>query len=239
MFTKGVTMKITKHHRNLLLAMSLGDGHITKPQKYSHSPQLRIEHAETQLEYLEWKFKLLPKKWRTYTRQRIKDYAYKGISKNLVSYWSCTCSLKELRLLRRVLYGKTRNKKIITPKMLERVGKFGIMIWYMDDGNLLDRGKTRGYQLRIYSFQTKEENQKLIDFFKNVYGINFYQSKRNGKYILECGSFNAKRFIGLFSEFEKPECMQYKFDVVDSKYNKYTDYYRKRALLYKTGEDIV
>jgi len=231
-------MKITKHHRNLLLAMALGDGHVTKPKKYSHNPQLRIEHSEQQKEYLEWKVNLLPKKWRSDLHKRVKSYTYKNVNSELVSYWFRTQSLPQLKLLRRILYGKTRNRKIITPKMLERIGEFGIMIWYMDDGNLHDRGVGRGYQLRLYTFQTKEENQKLIDFFKQKYQINFYQSKRNGKYILECGSSNTKRFISLFKDFSKPECMKYKFDVVDSKYSKHSTYNRKRALQ-NAGEDIV
>lgn len=233
MFTKGVTMKITKHQRNLLLALALGDGHITKPKKYSHNPQLRIEHAEQQKEYLEWKINLLPKKWRSDIKKRVKSYTYKNVNSELTSYWFRTKSIPQLKLLRRILYGKTRNQKIITPKMLERIGEFGIMIWYMDDGNLHDRGVGRGYQLRLYTFQTKEQNQKIIDFFKEKYSINFYQAKRNGKYILECGSFNTKQFLKLFDGFEKPECMKYKFDVVDSKYNKYDSYYRNRAVLDK------
>ena len=178
-------MKITKHHRNLLLAMSLGDGHLTKPEKYSHNSSLRVEHAEAQKEYIEWKLGLLPKKWQNKINKREKNYTYKGVDSVLTSYWFITPRIKQLRLLRRILYGKYRNRKVITPKMLERVGEFGIMIWYMDDGNLHDRGVGRGYQLRLYTFQKKEENQKLIDFFKEKYQINFYQCKRNGKYILE------------------------------------------------------
>lgn len=214
--------------------MALGDGYITKPTRYSHSPQLRIEHAEQQLEYLEWKFSLLPKAWVSDTKKRCKEYTYKGVDSQLISYHKATKSLKFLRLLRRVLYGKTRNKKVITPKMLERVGEFGIMIWYMDNGNLHDRGKGRGYQTRLYTFQTKEENQKLIDFFKKKYQVHFYQCKRNGKYILECGSNNTKKFISLFSNFGKPECMAYKFDVVDGKH-----LLSKKGTPGKSGEEIV
>jgi hypothetical protein len=228
-------MKITKYQREVLLSLALGDGHISKT---SFSPFLRIEHSEAQLEYLEWKRNLLPPKWRGEIKERKKSYIYKDKESTLLSYYFRTPSIKQLKLLRRVLYGKDRNMKIITPKMLERIGTQGIMIWYMDDGNLHDRGVGRGYQLRIYTFQSQEDNQKLIDYFKEKYSVGFYQCKRGSKFILECGSLNTKTFLSIFDGLEKPDVMKYKFDIVDSKYTKYDAYYRNRALSQKR-EDIV
>lgn len=202
-------MELGKEKINLLLAMAMGDGHLSND---NGNTRLRMEHAEQQLDYLEWKIGLVKGVFLD-VHKRVKEYTYKGETRDLISYYVTTKRLKQLNLVRKYLY--YNGSKVITPKILDRVGKLGLMIWYMDDGYLGDR-KSKGYTLRIYTFMTKDENQELIDYLKSKYNVSFYQVKRSKKtngYILECGTKQARAFLSIFEDLDKPESMQYKFQI--------------------------
>ena len=71
-------------------------------------------------------------------------------------------------------------KKTITRKLVNRLDKRAIAIWYMDDGSLSNRkdknGTVTASVLTLYTCTTKENNQIIIDYFDEVWGIKFGQN---------------------------------------------------------------
>jgi hypothetical protein len=188
--------KITKDSRNLLIAMLLGDGTI------SNNYVFKLSHCIQQKEYLEWK---------------IKQLNDAGIRNNGLKIYTSTCGYnigKEvlysqmniipfIKVLRKVFY---KPKKIVgNRKLLNRLDARGIAIWYMDDGALSFRkteNKVHGIYCRISTCSSKEENQIIIDYFKEVWNISFYQiSEGRGTYSLCCGTKEAMKFIEIVKPF--------------------------------------
>ena len=110
-------------------------------------------------------------------------------------------------------------KKKITKKLLDWLDPQGLAIWYMDDGSLSNRSSKQGVvksSLITIStcVDTMEENQLLIDYLMNTYGIQFYQRKMKGKYALTCGTREGRKFIDLIKHHvEEIQCMRYKLDI--------------------------
>ena len=188
--------KINKSSRNLLIAMLLGDGTI------SNNYSFKLAHGIQQTEYLQWKIQQLNDAGirntgiKTYTSS--KGY---NIGKEVV--YAQLNVMSFIKVLRRVFY---KPKKIIgNRKMLNRLDARGIAIWYMDDGCLNFRkteGRIHGVYIRISTCLSKEENQIVIDYFKEVWNINFYTfSEGRGTFSLCCGTKEAIKFIEIVSPF--------------------------------------
>lgn len=199
-FTKCVTIimktKITKDSRNLLIALLLGDGTI------SNNFVFKLSHSIQQTEYLQWKIKQL-------------DNA--GLKNNGLKTYTSTCGYNSgstviysqlsiipfIKLLRRIFY---KPKKIIgNRKLLNRLDARGIAIWYMDDGHINIRktnGKIHGFYIKIATCLSKEENQIIIDYFKEEWNISFYQfSEGKGTYSICCGTKEGVKFIEIVKPY--------------------------------------
>ena len=85
----------------------------------------------------------------------------------------------------------------------------------MDDGSLCKKvrnGKIHAWDLYLNTYLTKEENQVIIDYFKEVHAISFGQVKNNGTYRLRCGTKEARKFIKLIEKHIIPS-MKYKIEM--------------------------
>lgn len=192
--------------------MVLGDGYVTPvvnkrctvPKTYY---TLKLRHSAKQREYLEHKAKLLhsilggkqPK------IQEINNNGYPGVQISKQHRW--------FRYLRKWMY--PNGIKTYQRKILNYLTPEGIAIWYMDDGNLSlpkRNGKIHARRIYLNTHRTKEENQIIIDFFKEKYAINFGQVLNKGWYRLTCGTKEAKKFIALVEPFIIPS-MSYKIDM--------------------------
>ena len=75
----------------------------------------------------------------------------------------------------------------------------------MDDGALSFRktkDKIHGIYVRISTCSSKEENQVIIDYFKEEWNINFYQFKEGKEtYSLCCGTKEAVKFIEIVKPY--------------------------------------
>ena len=88
----------------------------------------------------------------------------------------------------------------------------------MDDGHINIRkteDKIHGFYIKIATCLYKEQNQVIIDYFKEVWDISFYQFKegRSGKntYSLCCGTQEGIKFIKLIKPYvESCPSMLYK-----------------------------
>lgn len=214
--------KFNKDSRNLLIGMSIGDGTIMKSQ-YSYS--MKLQQGRFQKEYLEWKIKMLDLygiphgELKTY--QMIGNFTHG-------EYWSTyAVYLKSnpfIGVLRRVIY--TENGKELSRKLLNRLTPLELAIWYMDDGGLNHKKRVNSIgqkviystALRLSVCTTQEIAQRYIDYFKEVWGVNFYtfkEGKNRNKISLMCGTKEARKFLNIIEKYIKQvPSMSYKVDLM-------------------------
>jgi hypothetical protein len=211
--------KITKKSRNLIIAMLLGDGTI------SNNNSFKLSHSLDQEEYLKWKIKLLNNNG--IRNNGLKYYTSNcGYNKNKTVSYTQLNVLPVFKLLRRIMYKPF--KKINNLRILNRLDALGLAIWYMDDGHinvLYQNNKVKSIYVKIATCQSKEDNQVIIDYFKNVWQINFYQfSEGRNTYSISCGTKEAKKFISIVKPYVlQIPCMWYKVrnKMTKQEYNSY------------------
>lgn len=197
-----IALKVTKESRQLILFMSFGDG-------YLGGKYLSILHSKAQHDYLQWKRNLL-------IRNGIKcsPIRYKN-NNGFDVYEFTTKSYNFISLYRKILY-KPR-KTIANRELLNKLTPLGIAIWYMDDGGLSKKkrnGVIHANDLMLNTHLTREENQIIIDYFKEVWDIQFTQVKNRGKYRLRCGTREARKFINIVAPFvSQIPSMKHKIDI--------------------------
>jgi recombination protein RecA len=201
--------KFNKESRNLIIGMLLGDGTI------SNNYVFKLSHGYKQKEYLEWKINLLNEYG--IKNNGLKEYISTcGYNLGSIVYYSQTSVIPFMKVLRRVIYKPIKN--YANRKILNRLNSLGLAIWYMDDGCINIRktnDKIHGFYIRIATCLYKEQNQIIIDYFKEVWDISFYQFKegRPGKntYSLCCGTQEGVKFIELIKPYvESCPSMLYK-----------------------------
>ena len=190
--------KITKESRNLLIALLLGDGTI------SNNNVFKLSHCEKQRDYLEWKIEQL--KNAGLRNNGLKEYiSVKGYNIGKKVYYTKLNIVPFIKVLRRVFYKPY--KKLGNRKLLNRLDAKGIAIWYMDDGHINYRktnGKVHGFYIKIATCIPKEELQIIIDYFKEVWDIEFYmfhEGKKENSYSLCCGTKEGIKFINIVKPY--------------------------------------
>ena len=190
--------KITKEARNLLIALLLGDGTI------SNNNVFKLSHCEKQRDYLEWKIEQL--KNAGLRNNGLKEYiSVKGYNIGKKVYYTQLNIVPFIKVLRRVFYKPY--KKLGNRKLLNRLDAKGIAIWYMDDGHINYRktnGKVHGFYIKIATCIPKEELQIIIDYFKEVWDIEFYmfhEGKKENSYSLCCGTKEGIKFINIVKPY--------------------------------------
>ena len=191
--------KFNKESRNLIIGMLLGDGTI------SNNYVFKLSHGYKQKEYLEWKINLL-------NEHGIKNNGLKkyistcGYNLGSIVYYSQMSVIPFMKVLRRVVYKPIKN--YANRKILNRLTPLGLAIWYMDDGHINIRktdDKIHGFYIKIATCLYKEQNQIIIDYFKEIWNISFYQFKEGkpGKntYSLCCGTQEGIKFIELIKPY--------------------------------------
>lgn len=190
--------KITKESRNLLIALLLGDGTI------SNNNVFKLSHCEEQRDYLEWKIKQL--KDAGLRNNGLKEYiSARGFNINKKVYYTQLSIIPFIKVLRRVFYKPY--KKIGNRKLLNRLDARGVAIWYMDDGHINYRktnDKIHGFYIKIATCLPKEELQIIIDYFKEVWNIEFYmfhEGRKKDSYSLCCGTKEGIKFINIVKPY--------------------------------------
>lgn len=193
--------KFNKDSRNLLIALLLGDGTI------SNNFVFKIAHCEKQKDYLEWKIKQMNSCG--IRSNGVKSYIKtKGFNTGALVYYTQLNTITFIKVLRKIVY---KDKKVIgNRKLLNRLDARGIAIWYMDDGHINIRknkeGKIHGFYIKISTREPKEEVQVIIDYFKEVWDIQFYmyhEGRREDSYSLCCGTKEGLKFIDLVKPYVK------------------------------------
>lgn len=191
--------KFNKESRNLLIGLLLGDGTI------SNNFVFKISHTESQKDYVEWKINLLNQ--HGIKNNGLKSYIQKGGYKaGITIYYTQLNIIPFIKVLRRVFY---KEKKILgNRKLLNRLSPLGIAIWYMDDGHINIRrnkdGRIHGFYIKISTCEPKSEVQTIIDYFKEVWDINFYmfhEGRQEDSFSLCCGTKEGLKFIELVKPY--------------------------------------
>lgn len=202
--------KITKESRNLLIGLLLGDGTI------SNNNVFKLSHCGEQKDYLEWKIKQLNDCG--LRNNGLKEYiSSKGYNEGKKVYYTQLNIIPFVKVLRRVFYKPY--KKLGNRKLLNRLSAREIAIWYMDDGHISYRktkGRVHGFYIKIATCLPKEELQIIIDYFKEVWNIQFYmfhEGKKEDSYSLCCGTKEGLKFIDIVKPYvEQVESMKYKIE---------------------------
>ena len=202
--------KITKESRNLLIGLLLGDGTI------SNNNVFKLSHCGEQKDYLEWKIKQLNDCG--LRNNGLKEYvSSKGYNEGKKVYYTQLNTIPFIKVLRRVFYKPY--KKLGNRKLLNRLSAKEIAIWYMDDGHINYR-KTKdhvhGFYIKIATCLPKEELQIIIDYFKEIWNIQFYmfhEGKKEDSYSLCCGTREGLKFIDIVKPYvEQVESMKHKIE---------------------------
>lgn len=183
-------MKQSKDSRNALLSVILGDGYL---DSYGCG---RILHCAKQLDYLTWKRNFLNS-----VNMKCGEIKYKD-NNGFPAYHFTIKSNRWSKFLRSYLY-RDGYKNIYKRKLLNRLNSKHLAIWYMDDGGLSQKkrdGVVYANELMLNTHTTKENNQVLIDYFKEEYGVSFTQVKNRGHYRLRCGTSEARKFLDIVRE---------------------------------------
>ena len=191
--------KITKESRNLLIALLLGDGTICSNNVF------KLSHAEQQKDYLEWKIKQL--NYAGIRNNGLKSYVKTcGYNTGVNVYYTQLNTIPFIKVLRRIFYKPT--KILGNRKLLNRLDAKGIAIWYMDDGHINIRkdkdGRTIGFYIKIATCLPKDELQIIINYFKEVWDINFYmfhEGKKEDSFSLCCGTKEGLKFINIVKKY--------------------------------------
>jgi hypothetical protein len=186
-----LNMKFNRSSRTALLSVILGDGHLGKTGSGS------ILHCAAQKDYLLWKIAYLRSEG-----VKCSDITYKN-NNGFDSYRTYISTTKWGKTLRRILY-KDGYKNIYNRKLLNRLSAIHIAIWYMDDGGLAQKkrnGVVHANELILNTHTTKSNNQVLIDYFDEVWGISFSQVLNRGRYRLRCGTKEARKFLAIVREY--------------------------------------
>lgn len=190
--------KITKESRNLLIGLLLGDGTIQNNNVF------KLCHCEQQKDYLEWKVKQLNEAG--IRNSGIKSYVSScGYNVGKTVYYAKLNIIPFVKVLRRVMYKP--HKTLGNRKILNRLDARGIAIWYMDDGHLALRktgDKIHGFYIKIATCLPKDELQVIIDYFKEVWNIEFYmfhEGRKEDSYSLCCGTKEGLKFVEIVKPY--------------------------------------
>lgn len=230
--------KITKESRNLLIALLLGDGTICNNNVF------KLAHAEQQKDYLEWKIKQL--NYAGIRNSGLKSYVKTcGYNTGVNVYYTQLNIISFIKVLRRVFYKPT--KVLGNRKLLNRLDAKGIAIWYMDDGHINIRknkdGRPMGFYIKIATCLPKTELQIIIDYFKEVWDVNFYmfhEGKKEDSFSLCCGTKEGLKFINIVKKYVlQVPSMVHKIQYDLSQRRRPLDVPEQGKLGTPKGEDIV
>ena len=121
-------------------------------------------------------------------------------------------SNKYFRVLYKYLY--KNGKKTIPLKALNRLTPLSLAIWWMDDGCLYAKkrhNKIHAWELYLNTYLSDEENQVIINYFQQKWGIVWKLNHDKGRSRLRCSTKEGRKFLNIIRPIvNQIQCMQYK-----------------------------
>lgn len=174
----------------ILLACCLGDGSLNS------RGTLKILHCEKQKEYLQYKASLFNK------QDCIKPKLQKNQYKSYYFEKGTYNNQDNGREVRKKLYG-VMGHKYFSESIVSEIDKFCIAILYCDDGSLIPKkkkGQIHAYNLTISTYCSYEECERLVKRIKQLFEVNFHICKDKNKFLIRCGTKEARKFIPQIKE---------------------------------------
>lgn len=203
--------------KSILIGLVLGNGYIYQGKTIKKSGLkhcgIVVKHGKNQKEYCQFKATLLEKCVNT-------PVIVSEFNNNGFIGYKFTKGHKYFRILRKWIY--KNNVKTFSRQLLNKLTPASIALWYMDDGGLSAKkrnGEIYTYEIFLNTGKLKDDNQIIIDYFKDKWGIQFHQVKNNNVYRLRVNIREGGKFLKLIFPYI-PECMKYKITVLE-KFNKY------------------
>lgn len=199
-------VSLNKEKRGILCGMLLGDAGKTHNNIF-------IGHSQKHKEYALFKKELLEKitgknvTMREFTTKQ----GYKVIRVE-------PKQIPEIKYLVKKFY--PNGEKKITRQVLDYLTLQGIAIWYMDDGSKSFKkrnGEIHAVEVTLNTYLPKEDNEAIIKYFKEVWGIKWGLNKSKDKYRLRMGTKQARKFFQLIEPFII-EPMKYKIALSSCKF---------------------
>ena len=187
-------LKLTDRQRAIIVGLILGDGHL-ETQNGGKTYRLKVEHAESQSDYVYWLFNEL-REWipatEPYVKVRVNGERNVGFN---------TYSHDSLRFYGHQFY---RNKKKEIPNMIGKlIEPISIAVWFMDDGSRKS-AHHQTYNIHTLGY-SKKDLELLQDMFKKKFEIEAVMHRQKGKYWrLYIPSDSASQFATLIDEYVRP-----------------------------------
>jgi hypothetical protein len=187
--------------RGILCGMLLGNAGRCRNNFY-------IQHSTKQLSYVLFKKKLL------------EDITGKAVnSRSWLTKEGYELIRIEPRLspLTRVMVKRCykNNSKTISQDVLRYLTLQGIAIWFMDDGAKSFKkrdGRIRAVEVTLNTYLSKEENEVIIAYFEEKWGVKWGLNKSKNNFRLRMGTREARKFFSLIEPYILPS-IKYKVDL--------------------------
>lgn len=192
------------NRNDIVIGSLLGDAHIQKDGR------IEIWHSIKQKDYTLWLMNLFSKFFKVYYKERTCKFG-KNIEKQYKQVGFRTSVTDYAKTVRMFFYCP---KKTITERQLMKLTPLGLAIWYMDDGCLsFIKDKKKNIKARQLTISTQaytyEENEIIVDYFKNVWNINCKIHHDREYPIIWMNGTEAMKFLNIIKDYI-PDCMYYK-----------------------------
>lgn len=214
---------MTTKDKKFIIACVLGDGCINQ-RFVNNTVQARfmLRHSNKQFDYFIWKVDRLKS---ILDRSQAKNFTKK--SSHFYEDNSGRSNILSVKFERNHPYFKIlypfiyRNgHKTFSRKVLNRLDAEGLAVWWMDDGSLYNHKYKGNLVGNTYSkcsgilntYLSKEENEVIIKYFNEVWGVTFRLEKEKKFYRLRLNTTECRKLFPIIEPYIVPS-MLYKIDI--------------------------
>lgn len=162
---------LSKNQEELIIGSLLGDARL-ECRSLKETARLRIHHADSQKDYLFWKFKQLENL--TACSPRRHEYVDKRNGKQVISWYFHTRTLASLGKLHSLFYKLGR--KVVPVNLIGLLTPLALSVWIMDDGCFY-----RDYLILNTQSFSLDEQRDLQTIFKKKFllDVGIQKDRRN------------------------------------------------------------
>jgi len=201
----------TDEQKSLVYGTLLGDGNLSI-QKNGTNACLRIEHGQSQIDYLRYKFAIL-KPWLNSNDVTLQNEKTSGFNSKFYKSAKLTTVAHPLFT---EMYHKFYNNgvKVVTPEILENIDKLALAFWHCDDGSYFRHKGNRSSYMKLATCNFTETEQRMIlDWFQKRWNIHCTLQSVGRKLTSLLFSANEARKLASLITPYVPECMKYKIEL--------------------------